>query len=55
MIATIILWFVHLWDALCIVVARDWAYYVIALPVVGVIAWLTLPCCKPPFGEDEES
>lgn len=43
MITSLILWFQHVWAALSAVIARDWPYYLIALPVVAVIAWFTTP------------
>lgn len=43
MIIPIISWFAHVWAALAAVTARDWPYYLIALPIVGIIAWHTLP------------
>ena len=47
-------WFAQTWNSLALYIAHDWLFYLIALPVVGVIAWFTLPYFTPPF-EDEES
>lgn len=43
MITPIISWLHHVWAALAAVTARDWLYYVIALPIVGVVAWFAVP------------
>ena len=43
MITPLVHWFAHVWAALAAITARDWPYYLLALPVVGVIAWFTLP------------
>lgn len=43
MITSLIHWLAHVWAALADVTARDWPYYLIALPIVGVIAWFAVP------------
>ena len=47
-------WLVQIWNSTITAIAHNLVFYLIALPVVGFIAWLTLPHFTPPF-EDEES
>jgi hypothetical protein len=48
-------WLIQTWNALTLAIAHNLVFYIIAVPVIAAIAWLTLPYFKPPFGDEDES
>lgn len=55
MIATITLWLQHTWISLWTIIQLDWLFYLIAVPVVGAVAygWSRLPALADDENEDE--
>jgi hypothetical protein len=47
-------WLVQTLTSTITAIAHNLVFYILAVPVVGFIAWLTLPHFKPPFDDEDQ-
>jgi hypothetical protein len=57
MITTITLWLQHTWATLATFIQHDWLFYIIAVPVVGAVAyaWSRLPALADEDDDEREA